>query len=123
MSAIEYPEDWKGRHVLMLDLLMFLRDQLRKGIFLDMFINSTDVHALVAFIAGVQMALRHNALLDPEYKEFVIWLRDVKQEFPCEGWARKYLRDCDGDHLAAIEKFLGFVAEFREVTTGSSAAT
>jgi hypothetical protein len=29
-----------------------------------------------------------------------------------EGWVAKYLRDCQGDHHAAIKKFLDFVAEF-----------
>jgi hypothetical protein len=44
---------------------------------------------------------------------FVDWLRDVKQDFPAGGgWARKFLEDCQGDHLAAIHKFLDRVAEF-----------
>jgi hypothetical protein len=83
-----------------------------------MFMGSTDAHALVAFIAGTQMALRHNGLPDHEYREFVAWLRDMKQEFPSEGWAVKYLKDCGGDHLAAIKKFLEFVAEFQETRRG-----
>jgi hypothetical protein len=124
MSAIAYPEEWKGRPVYALDFLMFLREQVRQGIILDMFMGSTDAHALVAFIAGTQMVLRHNGLPDQEYREFIAWLRDVKQEFPGEGWAVKYLKDCGGDHLAAIKKFLEFVAEFRETRrdSGSSRA-
>ncbi len=96
-----------------LDFLLFLREQVQRGAILDMFMGSTNAHALVAFIAGTQMALRHNRFPDHECQDFVAWLRDVKQEFPVEGWAVKYLRDCDGDHLMAIKKFLDFVAEFK----------
>lgn len=113
MSAIVYPEEWKGRPVYTLDLLMFLREKSREGIILDMFMGTTHVHAMAAFVSGSVMALRHNGLVDHEYSGFVEWLRDVKDEFPPEGWAAKYLKDCAGDHLAAIRKFLDFVAEFR----------
>jgi hypothetical protein len=36
----------------------------------------------------------------------------VKQELPGEGWAQKYLVDCEGDHERAIRKFLDFAAEY-----------
>ncbi|WP_225411917.1 hypothetical protein [Stigmatella hybrida] len=121
MSAIVYPAEWKGRIVYTIDLLLFLREQVRKGVILDMFMGSTHTHALNAFIAGSEQALRHNGFPDREYSEFVAWLRDAKKDYPCEGWAVKYLRDCGGDHLAAIKKFLEFVAEFRETRRGNEA--
>jgi hypothetical protein len=119
MSAIVYPEEWKGRVVYTVDLLLFLRSQIRQGVVLDMFVGSAYTYSMNAFIAGSEMALRRNGFPDHEYLEFVAWLRDVKKEYPCEGWAVKYLKDCGGDHLAAIKKFLEFVAEFRETRSGA----
>jgi hypothetical protein len=118
MSAIKYPEEWKGRPVYTLDLLLFLREQVRQGVILDMFMGSTNAHALVAFIHGALEALAHNGLEDAEYFRFVEWLRDVKREFPGEGWATNYLKELGGDHRAAIIKFLDYVAEFRETRVG-----
>jgi hypothetical protein len=57
---------------------------------------------------------------DVDFERFCEWLRSVKEEFPVEGWAAKYLRDCSGDQLAAIKKFLDLVAEFVEVERKAS---
>ncbi|WP_233261483.1 hypothetical protein [Vitiosangium sp. GDMCC 1.1324] len=61
---------------------------------------------------GYRACQRANGINDEEYIRFHDWLREVKHELPTEGWAAKYLRDCDGDHERAIRKFLDFVAEF-----------
>ncbi|MDY7231942.1 hypothetical protein [Hyalangium rubrum] len=53
---------------------------------------------------------------------FGLWLRDVKKAWPGEGWAAAYLRECDGDHLRAVSKFLDFVAEFRDLAPEELAA-
>ena len=58
------------------------------------------------------LELLHNGLPDQEFNDFMVWLRDVKREWPVEGWVKKYLRELGGDHEAAIKKFLDFVAEF-----------
>ena len=49
---------------------------------------------------------------DVETRAFFDWLRDVKSEFPTQGWITKYLEDCNGDHIAAIKKFCGFLHEY-----------
>jgi hypothetical protein len=98
------------RHVYMLDYLMRLRQEKTRGLLLDM--GEVNVTRMVAFIDGYLSCEDANGIEDEEYRRFFQWLRDVKHEFPTDGWDAKYLRDCDGDHERAIRKFLDFVAEF-----------
>jgi hypothetical protein len=98
------------RHVYLLDYLMRLRREKTRGLLLDM--GEVDVARMVAFTDGYRACQRANGITDEEYGLFRDWLRDVKNEFPTEGWDVKYLRDCDGDHERAIQKYLDFVAEF-----------
>ncbi|HEX8441257.1 hypothetical protein [Archangium sp.] len=98
------------RHVYLLDYLMRMRQEKTRGLLLDM--GEVNVSLLVAFTAGYRACQSANGIRDEEYIRFRDWLRDVKHEFPMEGWDVKYLRDCDGDHERAIHKFLDFVAEF-----------
>ncbi|HSP79391.1 MAG TPA: hypothetical protein VLQ93_12725, partial [Myxococcaceae bacterium] len=53
---------------------------------------------------------------DADYVRFRDWLRDVKDESPPEGWHEKFLREAEGDQLAACLRFLGRVAEFLGTT-------
>ncbi len=98
------------RHVYMLDYLMRLRAEGTRGLLLNM--GEVNASLVVAFTDGYLTCQSANGLEDEEYIRFRNWLRDVKHEFPPEGWDVKYLRDCDGDHERAIRKFLDFVAEF-----------
>ncbi len=99
-----------SRHVYMLDYLMRLRQEGTRGLLLDM--GDVNASLLVAFNDGYRACQSANGIEDEEYGRFLRWLRDVKHEFPPEGWDVKYLRDCAGDHERAIRKFLDFVAEF-----------
>jgi len=112
MSTIQTPKDWEGRPVSTLDLLLFIREKVNEGVMLEMFLGSVNAHAMRSFIEGSSMALQYNGLPDQEFEDFVVWLRDVKREWPEDGWVKKYLRELGGDHEAAIKKFLDFVAEF-----------
>ncbi|MCY1082610.1 hypothetical protein [Archangium lansingense] len=98
------------RHVYLLDYLMRLRQEKTRGLLLNM--GEINVTRMVAFIDGYRACHYANGIKDEEYGLFHDWLRDVKHEFPGEGWDVKYLNDCDGDHERAIRKFLDFVAEF-----------
>lgn len=107
------PEGFGVRPVLLLDVLLFIRDEVEKGRPLWFFLGGeTHVQAMAAFIAGYRAGCHYNGIGNAEYNAFVTWLRDVKHELPGEGWARKYLADCEGDHERAIRKFLDFVAEY-----------
>ena len=99
------------RPVLLLDYLLRIRQDMLAGR-LGMHIGDPNVEHMVGFVNGYHSCLISNRIRDEEYGRFFEWLRDVKKEFPGEGWAAKYLRDCHGDHEQAIRKYLDFVAEF-----------
>ena len=91
----------------MLDYLMRIRDGMPKQLLLS--VGEINIVRLSSFIAGYRACQSANGIQDEEYILFRNWLRDVKEEFPTDGWDKKYLRDCDGDHERAIHKFLDFV--------------
>jgi hypothetical protein len=99
------------RPVLLLDYLLRVRKDLLAGR-LAMHIGEPNIEHLAGFVNGYHSCLISNGIKDEEYGRFFEWLRDVKGEFPTEGWAAKYLRDCNGDHEQAIRKYLDLVAEF-----------
>jgi hypothetical protein len=70
------------------------------------------VDSLESFIHGWLTQSIFNQIAEPEWEEFLVWLRDTKGEFPAEGWHVKFLRDCSGDHERAAMKLLDFVEEF-----------
>jgi len=49
---------------------------------------------------------------DPPARDFFLWLRDVRGDFPPEGWEAKLIRDCGGDEIAAIRRLRDRIAEF-----------
>jgi hypothetical protein len=79
---------------------------------LGMHLGESDVNRLLGFITGYHACQVAHGHEDTEYERFREWLRDVKNEFPTEGWVAKYLRDCGGNHERAIRKYLDFAAEF-----------
>ena len=97
-------------HVYMLEYLMGMRQNVVRSLLLS--IGAVDVFQLRAFTNGYRSCQSVNGITDEEHIRFSEWLRDVKNEFPGEGWDVKYLRDRDGDHERAIGKYLDFVAEF-----------
>jgi hypothetical protein len=91
-----------------IDMLLRIR---RESGRLLMYIGEPNVLSLNGFILGFRICLSMKGNTDDRYYRFREWLRSVRQEFPSEGWCARYLRDCDGDHLRAIHKFLDRVAE------------
>jgi hypothetical protein len=79
---------------------------------LEMYIGAVEVGRFAGFVDGYQYCCGRNGIPNERFEAFSEWLRTVKGEFPVEGWEAKYLRDCGGDPLAAIQKYLDFVAEF-----------
>jgi hypothetical protein len=113
MSAVLPPADWNGRFVLTLEAMVFVRDQVRSGVMLELFIGRLDVRACAAFVQGVYFHQFCCGQKDKQYMGFIDWLRDVCKEFPSPGgWAEKYLADAGGDHRAAIMRFLDRCAEY-----------
>jgi hypothetical protein len=96
---------------MLLDALLKMREDMRAGR-IAMHLGEAKVELLEGFIAGYQACLGDQGMEDLQFEEFREWLRSERGEFPPEGWAAKYLRDCGGDESAAIQKFLDYVAEF-----------
>ena len=92
-----------------IDTLLLIR---REPSRLSMYIGEPHVLSLNGFILGFRICLSEKGNMDERYYRFREWLREVKQEFPPEGWCSKFLQDCGGDHLRAIHKFLDRVAEY-----------
>lgn len=95
----------------LLDVLLRIRDDMMLGR-IAMYLGEANVDRMIGFVAGYRACQGFGGVPDVEYSEFCEWLRTEKKEFPEEGWGAKYLRECHGDHLAAIKKFLDFSAEF-----------
>ncbi len=112
MSSVVPPVEWKGKLVPTLEVLLFVRDQIHAGFTPEVFFGPVDVHALGAFIDGLTFRMYCSGVGDESFGEFLEWLRE-KGEYPSPGgWEGKYLTDCQGDHRAAIMKFLDRCAEF-----------
>ncbi|WNG43987.1 hypothetical protein F0U60_07690 [Archangium minus] len=107
------PREWGGRQVELLDALSWIRRRMHEGQDLSFFTGQDSVDSLYAFTSGWILNTVVNARKDLTVAPFQEWLRDVKKEFPGEGWHVKYLQDCQGDHRKAALKFLDFAAEFR----------
>jgi len=91
--------------------LLRVRQDMRKGQ-LRKHLLDINSERFNAFVDGYNACMGDNHLPNGLYTRFRDWLRDVKREFPQEGWPAKYLRDCQGDHSRAIRKYLDFVDEF-----------
>jgi hypothetical protein len=101
-----------GLDSLVDELLVMRRDFVVEPERLCIHIGELNTYLLDGFIAGYRACQGVHGIEDERYLRFREWLRDVKEEFPTEGWRTKYLRDCDNDHVRAIRKFLDLVAEF-----------
>src|SRR5688572_30108261 len=100
MTAILAPEEWKGRTVYMLEVLMFIREQINSGNMPEIFIGFpayigyATIETLESYIDGYLFSLSCHRIHDAGYKEFLEWLRDVKKESPAEGgWVKKCLEE------------------------------
>lgn len=116
-TASEYgalPKEWGGRQVPLVEALLWMRERMSEGRELSSFTGLDTVDSLWCFSIGWCSYSAYNQRDEPGWEEFSIWLRDVKKEFPGEGWHVKYLHDCQGDHRKAVLKFLDFVAEYDE---------
>lgn len=117
MSSIRPPGEWKDRFISTLDVLLFIRGQILEGVLPEMFFGRLDIWAVAAFVHGARFHLYCSGVEDARYQAFSAWLRDVKQEFPTvKGWAGLYLEEAEGDHRAAISRFLDRCAEYDVLT-------
>jgi hypothetical protein len=113
MSSIRPPAEWSGKQVSTLDVVLFIREQVMRGVGPEMFIGKPDAYLFAAFVTGVHFHLYCCGGQDPQYTEFLRWMREEKKELlPVGGWPPKLLEDAGGDHRKAIQVFLDRCAEF-----------
>jgi hypothetical protein len=112
----------QGEHLNMenfsvFDALMLVWEGRKRPGFLP-FIWQPDINVFWGFVLGLEAAAIR---LEKPYTEFIgfrDWLRDVKREFPAEGWHEQFLREANGDHLAGILRYLERVIEYRTYVRG-----
>lgn len=95
----------------LLDEMMEIREEAKRGRPFWFFFGSERFEALVAYTEGFLACRHRSASPDKEWGAFMSWLRDQKGALP-SGWMQKYVDECGGDHGRAMMKFLDFVAEF-----------
>ncbi len=106
-------------HLALLDVLMEIHREAQRGRPLWLFFGQEHFDAMVAYLTGYVFCCYRNGFQDREWGAFMKWLREVRKQMP-EGWARKYVEDCGGDHVKAMMKFLDHAAEFRALRSGST---
>jgi hypothetical protein len=92
-----------------IDMLLRIRGERSRW---SMYMGELNVFSLNGLILGFRICLSTKGNTDDRYYRFREWMREVKREFPPEGWCAQYLRDCEGDHPRAIGRFLERVAEY-----------
>jgi hypothetical protein len=91
---------------------MFMRTTIRAGFTPEIFFGRIDVKALRTFVDGIGFYTFCCGVKDEPFGEFLEWLRAKGEYVDPDSWEGRYLKDCDGDHRAAIMKFLDRCAEF-----------
>lgn len=78
-----------------------------------MYIGEARVERMAGYIDGYRLCLSLAGLKDQEYARFEQWLQDTGRIPPGQSWEGSFLQATQGDHEAAIHRFLDCVAEFR----------
>lgn len=111
VKVVPLPEEWRGRFVSLIDVLLRVRSEHARGRPLGVFFGGIETtQAVAAFETGYRACCRYHGMEDPWYEAFTYWL--FKRELSSEGWHTRYLAECGGDHLKAIQRHLDTVAEF-----------
>ncbi|MFE8603779.1 hypothetical protein [Archangium violaceum] len=111
VKVVPLPEEWRGRFVSLIDVLLRIRSEHARGRPLGVFFGGMETtQAVAAFETGYRACCRYHGMEDPWYEAFNGWL--FKRELSSEGWRTRYLAECGGDHLKAIRRHLDTVAEF-----------
>lgn len=106
------PEEWRGRRVGLMDVLLYTRKRILERRGLWSITGADTIDSIFFFTIGWASNTQFNGGRDQEWRDFQQWLDEVKHELPYEGWHVKYLQDCGGDHQRAVMKFLDFAEEF-----------
>ena len=107
----------------LLEMLLRIReDMVARSTGPYLYIGKPDVDYVSCFKGGYAECLQSLGVQTGPDVLFGAWLRDIKQEWPAEGWESAYLRENAGDHTRALRRYLDHVAEFRALTSRELAA-
>jgi len=115
MNTLRLPEEWKGRAVSTLDILLWMREKFRTGELTPQQLTRTvDIRLFSAFVDGMSFCSSGQGERDSGLADFYPWLRDIKNEFPSPGGWWLYFLLQAGTEFGGIMLFLDRVAEFVE---------
>ncbi len=106
------PEEWRGRKVGLLDVLLRDRQQVRAKHSFWFVTGIETVDSLLPFIQGWNANTQFNGGYDLAWQEFRDWLREVRGEPLLASWYINPLQGCQGDHEKAVLILLDLVAEY-----------
>ncbi|HLL83249.1 MAG TPA: hypothetical protein VK420_11380 [Longimicrobium sp.] len=89
-----------------------MRAKIQEGFTPEIFFGRIDVKAFGNFLDGIGFYTFCAGVKDEPFREFMEWLWEKGEHRDPGGWEARYLTDCNGDHRAAIMKFLDRCAEF-----------
>ncbi|MDC0708611.1 hypothetical protein POL68_09040 [Stigmatella sp. ncwal1] len=80
------------------------------------YIGIPNVERVECFLTGYACGTGSLGFDPGQDRLFGDWLRDVKKDWPSQGWAEAYLQEFDGDHARALRKYVDHAAEFRALS-------
>ena len=90
--------------------MLALANEAPQRIFL--FLGGVDVHRLDAYLMGYEKCLSDMGRQDSTYADFTLWLRDVRQAHPGEGWPAYFLERVGGSQVAALDEIFQRIREY-----------
>jgi hypothetical protein len=106
------PAEWEGkRRITLVDKLLHMKKLLDMGRGLWFFTGSETLDAFVAMLCGWTAFRQDHDQREPEWEQFEAWLQ-AREYLPSQGWRAHLLREAQGDEVAAVKRFLEWVASF-----------
>ena len=112
---MDAPPEWNGSFVPLLDVLLHLRSRFAAGLGMELVIGDVTVFNFRKFEQGMAFYTECCGVgPGDEYRAFREWMTKSEWEPTSAGWMPTLLEKCNGDHRAAIRKYLDLAAELAE---------
>jgi hypothetical protein len=106
------PAEWEGKQrITLVDELLYMKKLLDMGRGLWFFTGSETLDAFVAMLCGWTAFRQDHHEREPEWEQFERWLQE-RGYLPPQGWRAHLLDEARGDEVAAVKRFLEWVASF-----------
>jgi len=114
-SFSKRPEYWRGKIVHALDMMYFLHQWVLECGSAIQYLAIDDIHVFEAYLRGYTLAFEFNKIPDEGFEAFKAWLLKTKKQPLTQGWSKRLLLECDGDHVKAIQTFLRTANEYIDI--------